>query len=41
MAAAFQELMPYGASIYYGISSMIKGFSDSGSNVHLSCSVSK
>ncbi|MBP3971721.1 zinc ribbon domain-containing protein [Bacillus sp. WL1] len=26
MAAAFQELMPYGASIYYGISSMIKGF---------------
>ncbi|PFN23770.1 zinc ribbon domain-containing protein [Bacillus cereus] len=25
MAAAFQELMPYGASIYYGISSMIKG----------------
>ncbi|MDC6159012.1 zinc ribbon domain-containing protein [Bacillus albus] len=25
MAAAFQELMPYGASVYYGISSMIKG----------------
>ncbi|MED3612375.1 MULTISPECIES: zinc ribbon domain-containing protein [Bacillus] len=25
MAAAFQELMPYGASVYYGISAMIKG----------------
>ncbi|MBE7119501.1 zinc ribbon domain-containing protein [Bacillus cereus] len=25
MAAAVQELMPYGASIYYGISAMIKG----------------
>ncbi|WP_436864694.1 zinc ribbon domain-containing protein [Bacillus fungorum] len=26
MALALQELIPYGASIYYGISSMIKGF---------------
>ena len=26
MAVALQELIPYGASIYYGISSMIKGF---------------
>ncbi len=25
MAAAFQELMPYGASVYYGVSAMIKG----------------
>ncbi|MBE5106909.1 zinc ribbon domain-containing protein [Bacillus thuringiensis] len=25
MAVAFQELMPYGASVYYGISAMIKG----------------
>ncbi|MGE7634457.1 zinc ribbon domain-containing protein [Bacillus paramycoides] len=25
MVAAFQELMPYGASIYYGMSAMIKG----------------
>lgn len=25
MAVAFQELMPYGASVYYGVSAMIKG----------------
>ncbi|MFB6650193.1 zinc ribbon domain-containing protein, partial [Bacillus toyonensis] len=25
MEAAFQELMPYGASVYYGVSAMIKG----------------